>query len=274
MSQKLKIINKIFHFLSSYKKKQILMLWDNYSLSNDSLQNTLHNIYLQINKKIDPDEHRQDYIIEKLHRVISTYVKPINNSFKIVDIGGGNGNILSGLHHYLHSSVTKDNFICIEQPDEWVETYRFNKHNVSYLFWDNKTMHIESTSVNLILIMVSLHHIKDEVIHNILSECYRILKPGGFIFLKEHNLTSTNKELIEWEHHLYHIVDLHKQGLPFEFTNYCDKNVFNFKSQEQWISLFTSYQLTQIHRFNRILETTTESYSKNPTELYWDIFQK
>jgi hypothetical protein len=81
--------------------------------------------------------------------------------------------------------------------------------------------------------------------------------------------------LINWEHHLYHILDGAYNKEPIHVEPYFEQTVHNFKSKELWKEIIESNQFHFNRRTNRFLDGNyIENESKNPSNLYWDIYEK
>ena len=193
----------------------------------------------------------------------------INSNTKIVDIGGGDGNVISyiGSKH----SINKENLIVVDKEDQWTEQYA-HSNPITYKAWDNKIIDIPSGTVDIVFIMVTLHHMDNETIASCLSEAHRILKNGGLILMKEHNCDSAGiKEIIDWEHHLYHLIERDNDDVHDYMTKYID----NFKISIEWDAIFTRAGLNNIRTFNRFFEPISKKPdTNNVTALYWKIYQK
>ena len=235
----------------------------------------------------------QYFIADKLSSKIYNIIK--SNSSKtdicICDIGGGNGNIISKIGTNLN--ILKNNLICIETKQDWYELYTYDHDNITYYFWDNNTIYLPNESVDFVIIMVSLHHMTDEIIQNTISEVSRILKTGGYLLLKEHDCITTNDNyIINWEHHLYHLMEImetnkmetnkmetnkmetnNEISYETEIEKYVRQYVENFKSKEYFDTIITKYSLQKITELSRILEPINIDIN-NITKLYWAIYTK
>jgi ubiquinone/menaquinone biosynthesis C-methylase UbiE len=194
----------------------------------------------------------------------------------MVDWGGGDGHVLHAISAVYRD--TSSSFLCIETDTDWAETYNFSYGpTVEYLFWDGCSVEsIQDDSVDIILCMVSLHHMHDTTIHHALSEIRRILKVGGLLMIKEHDCNSeVTQKYIEWEHHLYHIRDACSSNTTIDVDRYLNSSIFNFKSREEWHRLVT--EITEFELLDwrdRFLKIGPVQIPANPTHLYWAIYTK
>ena len=113
---------------------------------------------------------------------------------------------------------------------------------------------------SLITCFQSLHHMKN----NVISELYRILEPGGYIIIREHDCDSNfMKILIDIEHCLFETV-LKDQSDLFVSTYYGE-----YRSWYEWNKLFENngfYYCKRRYNFK-----TTRN---NPTRYYYAMYFK
>jgi len=275
------IVYKIFKFLDDRDKTQITRIIgaDNGGVdagTGDGLADKLSRIYqivrsVVVSRQISRDEDRQEFITGKLFDYLRLVPEGSGARTRFLDIGGGNGNILSGLQTRLGGRP--DEYICLENRGGWQENYQYSNPNIQYQFWDNQDFAgVADGSVDIVFCMVSLHHMTDETITRAISEIRRVLRPGGRILIKEHNATADNLRYILWEHHLYHVLDAAMGSVP-DWTEYCERSVNNFKSSEQWQDLMTGAGFAFVSRTNRFLDGPFVADMRNPSELYWDEYR-
>jgi ubiquinone/menaquinone biosynthesis C-methylase UbiE len=282
------LVGKIFKCIPSNDRDIIIDIIRNTAGSSNctKLTESLTSISTIVRKyimknNIKRDPLRQDFIVGKIISYLNIQLKPrikcSLDALKWVDFGGGNGNVLSGINNALTERQSKpENFICVE-TNKWVEKYLFNNENITYMFWNNETVDIEDASIDIVLCMVSLHHMTDETISNVLKEAYRILKPDGLFFLKEHSMTRDSYYFIQWEHHLYHILDISYDGQIFNSAKYFNNSIENYKPKEMWARIIQNNGFSLLQRLNRFLDgdfNNGENEYKNATNLYWDVYTK
>jgi len=291
------LIHKIYKFLSFNDKKYIKrLIMDAKTKSNANTMNKISSIILSnlVKKNIKRNEYRQEFIIDKIINAIKMLTT--NPNIVIADIGGGNGDVLSGIKSafdivlskekddFVLSKddfvLSKDNFICVETKTNWVETYPFDNTNITYEFWnETEATNIKDESCDLVLCMCSLHHMMDNTLYNVIGEIKRILKKDGLLFIKEHDTQSIHDtNIINWEHHLYHIMDCAYNGNLINVDEYTKNSIHNFKSRNYYQELFKMNGFTLKYETNRFLdldldlENVKNIDEKNITKLYWDIF--
>ena len=275
-----KLINKIYRFLPINSKKDIkYIIQGNLTLNNKLLEISDIVTKFCIRYNIKPDPDRQDYIIQNLKHYLDMYYPYLmQDNCRIIDIGGGNGNVISGLRNKITSNTNTSDFICYETELDWAENYAFNNQNILYKYWnkDDTKYNLEQpdNSVDIILCMVSLHHMTNDTIATMLTNFNKVLKPNGKVFIKEHDRTINSNSYIFWEHHLYHILDCAYNCHTIDIDKYFNTNINNFKSKEQWNNAFTSFGFETVNITNRFLNGEYSSDETNISELYWAIYQK
>lgn len=281
-----RLIQKIFKFLENNEKTIIKSIINNCNKHYIELYDALLQISniitpIMIIKNIKRDEDRQNWIANQIVKYIKNDLK-INptNEMRIVDIGGGNGNVLREINSVIKNKygieTSPDNFICVETESDWVENYKFDNEYIKYSFWDNKNISIESNTADIVLCMVSLHHMNNETIEITLSEINRILKSGGYVLIKEHDASSQEViRFIEWEHYLYHVLDNGYNNKIVNPSEFMSQNIDNFKSKNTWRYLLELNGFRYIETISRGLEKEKPIYdTNNITNLYWEIYQK
>lgn len=221
------------------------------------------------NKEICHPPKTRTYISNKLSNYLleNHYSKDMT----IVDIGGGNGQILKEIGENM--KLPKEQLYCVEPNIPWTEPYSY-LHNdfIQYVFWDNLWIPIQDHSIDVVFMMVSLHHMTDETIKKTMENIVRISKPNSVLIVKEHDCVSNeDRYVIEWEHHLYHLVETCQQNEE-KCKDYMNNFIQNYKSK-MWINdLMMSYGFHSVMELNRLFERNVDT--KNPTNLYWKIFTK
>lgn len=288
------LIHKIYPFMPHNETKLIRQIINSASTTCLDQLSLLVTNYVKAHA-IQPDKYRQSFIVEKINKFLAPHLREEDYAtWKFVDIGGGNGNVLSGLNmsnkldEYKNKPIDydnppyhfptrfKENYVCVETLTDWGESYPFDNNNITYMYLhgeDPVYLCVEPQSVDVILCMCSLHHMSDDTIVQMLQNMKRILKPRGKILMKEHDAIPGSKTFIEWEHHLYHVLDCAYAGKIIHTESYLNNGINNFKTKEHWTDMFgmAGFHLASTH--NRFLDGDMFQDKKNITELYWAVYE-
>ncbi len=240
--------------------------------------NKIKKAMMDINDILNNNNMKEDIAdrINKNHSFVSTNLSEIikknfDHDIKIVDIGGGEGDVIKNIGENL--DISSKNLYCVEQNNQWTEYYKFN-NKINYIFWNNHYIDIVDKSIDIVILMVSLHHMNDEVLHNTMKNIKRILKPKGIVIIKEHDMYNDDiKYTIDWEHHLYHIIRSENEELKKnKLKKYLNKFVNNYKSKKDYDQLFLSYGLKELEELNRQFKPISNIDYNNASNLYWKIY--
>lgn len=226
------------------------------------------------------NDNRQNFIFERIGNFLFNSQTQLSSSSRILDIGGGNGNLLSYLGKTYN--IPKQNLYCLEETRAKNGTdafkYLYDNENVNYIFWDELNETIENIGTfDVIICMVVLHHIPEEIIlSNIMPFIKKHIANNGYLLLKEHDARSLQTiNYINWEHHLYYILEhTYKRISLHNINKYLDDFIANYKKMEYFIDLFKINGFKLKKTFTNIFEPTTTNFRNNtPTKLYWQLFQ-
>jgi 2-polyprenyl-3-methyl-5-hydroxy-6-metoxy-1,4-benzoquinol methylase len=230
-------------------------------------------------RKLSAD--RQVYICDKINTYLSSQdgksLLPISNNTRILDIGGGIGNILSFLGKTYE--IPKENLVCLENKSNF-ETGAFYREedlhqNISYTFWETLSEQQKTDFVgkfDIIICMVSIHHMTTKFIHNILFPSIKQWSTSDAkLLVKEHDVDSTDTELaVNWEHHMYHLFETPQ----LDAETYLHSSIFNYTSANELQTMIrTELNGMCIRTFNNKFEVEHTSFSNiTPTKLYWNLY--
>lgn len=247
-------------------------------LSSENIIIKINEIYNIVKKT------KQNYYIDDKLFITKNIGKYLNNTTRylinkndttIVDIGCGNGNLLSNFN--IVYGLRKENLFCIETESDWTEKYNpINIDKINYIYWDNIYIpKIYNETIDIFIISVTLHHMKDEIIDNLFKNIKKLAKKESLIIIKEHDCRNDDdKFIIDWEHHLYYIVDSIKNNELLNVENYLNKYIDNYKSEKQYDEIFCKYGYIEKDRFGRIFEDKNKNDDKNLTKMYWKIYKR
>ena len=219
----------------------------------------------------------RQYISGYLTQYIKTYYSqqiPDLGNIRIMDVGGGNGDILKNIG--ISINIPRDNLYCVE-PKNGREYVHTNSDYIQYVFWNNVKMpnSIKPTSVDVVIIMVTLHHMTLTSMKALFTNLSRITKPGSLLIIKEHDvIDKADTAAVEWEHILYSI----KNSPPATpetisvIQDYYKNEKNNYKSKAFYDTFIESYGYTDT--MSPIMPNQPSRTRYNPTNLYWKVYVK
>jgi ubiquinone/menaquinone biosynthesis C-methylase UbiE len=166
----------------------------------------------------------------------------------IVDIGAGNTQLtlefcrkLNVNNVYVIDRYSEERFVDLREKGD--------NFNIKYIQSSDTYIELKDNICDFLIAFVVIHHVDD--IPNLISEIKRILKPGGMVFVREHDVT-TNRE-VEY---------IDKVHLKFGKEHSSGKT--NYVSKKELVSYFESYG------FVLMGSSTYNCY--NPQKLYHSLY--
>jgi SAM-dependent methyltransferase len=196
---------------------------------------------------------------------VSTIMRSLHPSFHprtVLDFGCGDGKILSCLRQELQ--LERANAIGCDAtmiPNAEQADFTFHQTNDASV-----PLPVPSSSVDLVVALMSLHHVENVSFY--LQELVRVLAPGGYLILREHDCdTNSNPGLpvfLDLVHGLYSLV----LSDPMEDPNFVDNFYASYRSQRDWRVLLE-------REFGLVCcSISKQSTPWGPQRVYTDVFRK
>ena len=159
----------------------------------ESFYNTQHESEVwSTNKTVNP----------KYYEWFTKYTRNIRNPLYI-DMGCGSGKDALLISKEIHASHTT----CADVKDSRVADVKNNSNNSNYSFMlihEDTPLDIPDDSIDVITLFHTIHHMRDA--QSRLQDLHRVLKPGGLLIIKDHNVkTQTDADNVTFEHFVYSI---------------------------------------------------------------------
>lgn len=129
----------------------------------------------------------EERTMERVQHILNT-LPPNAKINTLVDIGAGNAEITDKIARTLGASEAYA--LDVYPTAEFVKPFpnSFPSSIVQYIQVVDENLPFQSAEIDLVTAFVSIHHIEDTI--SLFSEICRILKPGGFFFFREHDVTN------------------------------------------------------------------------------------
>ena len=142
---------------------------------------------------------------------------------------------------------------------------------ITFKEYDGKILPFDDSSLDLITCLMVFHHITDENLNILVGEIFRVLKPGGSVILREHDVTDNiDKVGLDIMHYFYDYV-WNARGT--DANNW----ISNYKSNILWSELFAKHNLFAKNKLveSGVLQINNKYNTKvNPFFTYLNVFVK
>ena len=237
------------------------------------IYNQMKQIYNKVSKKKeDPaevDRYRANARLKELSDFLYDISKKyINKSnFVYLDYGGGEGGISKAIAERLR--LKKENAFSLDVEDWYgnITEKRYQQYITYRTIKPFTALPFADDSVNLITSLQVLHHIPN--LDYYMKELVRILKPGGYLVVREHDCNSELvRRLIDVEHMLFEcVLNNSDKGNGRYLFEYKDSD--NYKSINEWISYISNNGLELVSGYNELYKKVDQE-----TRYVYRIFKK
>lgn len=194
-------------------------------------------------------------LLERAENRLSDLVKLLGTNIptSVLDIGCAEGSIISAIAKQYN--ISSKQVFGVDVLDYDIGSgYTFLKT------FANEPLPFRNNSISLITSFMCLHHVDNQEL--MISECYRILEPGGLIVIREHDVNNEGiRDLIDIMHGLYSLV----WSNPPENPNFVYDVLPKYHSLENWTHLFekNNFQLVTHWELHNISNAFYSVYQKS-----------
>ncbi|MBM25802.1 MAG: hypothetical protein CL760_08995 [Chloroflexi bacterium] len=231
----IKIVKKVlnYNFKDEKKTDSLIDVIKNYLIENKSSLSEVHD-YVKKNSLQITEDNEKERVFRKVSDLTNILKSKSNTNLNIksiLDIGTGNGNILVNLGKNL--GIEKEYLYGVDTVD-----YTIN-NAFNHLSYDNNSIPVKDNSIDLITIMMVLHHTDNPL--DILNESYRALSENGTVIIRETN--AYNNDILEFNIIMEYIFYTILLDIPVSITE-------NYLSDNEWEQLFESVGF----KFEKVVE--------------------
>jgi SAM-dependent methyltransferase len=258
-----KLITKIIFYWSRKNIKQTIdEILQHASRGNDIVVfKKLLDIHTKYNPHTSFDRGAQRIKDLQSFHFFQLLADDVSDSFVYLDFGGANGELTKSLASFLH---LKKEQVFVSDVKSWFGTTNIEEYqkHVTLRYLKTAILPFEDNSVDFISAFQVFHHIQHLDIA--LGEIYRVLKPKGYLLIREHDCDSViTQTLIDLEHSIRELC----------LNDEKDINLNYLHSYED--TYFSKIDLTNrliSHRFTPIKLQYPEI--RGATRFYYQVFQK
>lgn len=207
---------------------------------------------------------------------ISTCVPHLESIHSLLDLGCAEGNITSALGKRFGVEPQHTHGCDVREITEDDGTWVFRRME------DGGVLPYDDNSFDCICVLMVLHHIEPDRLSLLLEELYRVVKPSGYIVIREHDCCVPRLEsVLDIMHGLYALVWADPPEMPL--TRFVECYTAHYRSKQQWTKLLEEHGLRlalETEPSRRLYEckvtsgTPRSPYVRNPFRYYYGVYQK
>jgi SAM-dependent methyltransferase len=199
------------------------------------LLNIKYDIQSKLGENTDGGVKRGDNRVKSIEKYV-LYRQPRNNRIEpscYLDIGCFDGGITHSIAKYfkLHKLQTHGVDIKSYGGDSGYS-------NITFSQYDGKILPYSDNSFDLITCLMVLHHVPEDNLKILMSEINRVMRPGGVVILREHNVSNNTERMsLDVMHNFYDCV---WDGSHYISNDEIQTNHWktNYKSNDEWTEIF------------------------------------
>lgn len=188
--------------------------------------------------------------------------KYIPSNLKItnyLDIGCNDGQVTAILGRK-HLKLPKEGChgVDVEYFDDQIQT----NNEITFQTYDGQTLPYSNGQFELVSSIYVLHHVSLHQLNNLVENLYRVIKPGGFFLLREHDCCNVlDAATIDLVHFIYIVQKVPRDRIKQRKEEY----QATYRSRGSWQELLERYGFQKKYG---------SKISRRPTRDYIDVFMK
>ena len=170
----------------------------------------------------------------------------------LLDIGAGNAEL--GAYFGKMLDTKKVYALDIYPEKDFVQPTQ--ESNVIYKQMKDFIIPLPDQSVDMVMMMMFLHHVDEQGKMKVIKEIQRVLKPGGLVFIREHDVPSGDKKFEKY------LDDVHAKFNPNPLEHSVEKTYYQSRSK-----------LKDLFLKNHFIYLDESIYKdKNPQAIYHELY--
>lgn len=201
----------------------------NKEAADEYIYRALNTLYNSKQRKEEPEKIAEIRINMRLNDLKKMLTPDMKRCKSYLDLGGGDGTISEGIARWLN--IKKENAISADVVS-WLSGTQAQKKLKDITLETIPTagrLPYKDNQFDAITCFVSLHHIQK--IEERLDELYRIMAPGGWLLIREHDCrNNATRTIIDIYHNIYELV----YNKSPDISNILDTFYADYRTKEQW----------------------------------------
>lgn len=195
----------------------------------------------------------------------------------LLDIGCADGSITVAVMRKFGIRKEDGHGVDVENlKDGLASDFTFHQLDKKPTEGQNYLHYLQSDSIDLVVALMSLHHVEDQ--DNMIKEIHRVLRPGGFVLIREHDCPDDDYgNVLDIMHGLYSLV----WSNPIQDINFLETYSSTYRSRNEWRDYFKGHHLKltmndndRNRRFSNNSRDGGYDYTNNYCRFYYETFEK
>jgi len=218
----------------------------------------------------DREKSRMNDIFYEL-KIIKKEKERNKNEFNYLDLGCSEGKITKAVISELSLSPEQSHACDIfDQKPEKEYTFSLNT---------TKTLPYNDNQFDFITLFMSAHHFSH--VDDMFNEIRRILKPNGFVLIREHHYNSIDDTIFYNIIHALWACVFNTEMTPYKFIKEYDENKYAYyRSIKDWILLFKKYGFQSLDSYGNpgewshgYFDKKTKKYLPDQMNAFYQLFR-
>ncbi len=272
------VVKLVEHHLWKYPKAKDkfieYMFSIGHSLDTPGIYATLNKYYLALadEYKIQPQlseargQNRarsiDKYIVQATNRLDSSnQINKMPQINKYLDIGCFDGHISKAVGALFNLDRTQ-----IYGVD--IKSYQHTS-DITFMQYDGKKLPFVDASFELVTCLMTLHHVDPANLEQLIAEITRVLKPGGIVILREHDVGLEQQPVTAAGLDLMHDFYDYVWDANINWSDMGNHATNNYKNHTDWTQLFHKHNMN-----NHVPANVFRNFQRNPFMAYMCSYVK
>ena len=244
--------NKLCTELNQKSYTDIIFIEEYFKESLKKSKNNYYNLHYPINNK--RGKNKKDEILKFIGKETIKALEKNNNTY--LDIGANWGDITNEIKERFNFKQTYG----ADYKNSLENSYDIDFIRVNYN--QEPAVKLPDINADFITCLMVLHHLNDNGQNILINDCYNKLNKGGFLLIKEHNITNKIQNfLIDLLHNFYMIILI--------------KDKIEFQEVEEYFSNYlTNQKLNKLLKKAGFQQVKRNSSSNNPFYGFFSLWRK